>query len=78
LIFAGRSGVLGSIDIAGVLADGADDGDITILHDSLVTGSGYIFDDLTQIRAAVPEPATSLLTALGLCVVRRASRTQMS
>ena len=64
LIYAGRGGVLGAIDIAGVLLDGADDGDITILHDSILSGSGFVFDDLTQIRMA-PEPGTLVLLMSG-------------
>ncbi len=67
LIYAGRDGVLGSIDIAGVLLDGADDGDITILHDSFLSGSGFVFDDLTQIRV-LSEPGTLALLFAGLVV----------
>ncbi len=46
LVFTGKAGVMGSIRIAGVLADGADDGDLT----PLVVMPGMLsFDDLTPV-----------------------------
>ncbi len=45
LIVTGKAGVIASIDVAGVLADGADDGDVRVL--ALVPGLS--FDDLTPV-----------------------------
>lgn len=45
LVVTGKAGVIASIDVAGVLADGADDGDVRVL--ALVPGLS--FDDLTPI-----------------------------
>jgi len=83
LVVAGHEGVLVSIDIAGVLADGPDDGDIIRLFNRDVAGAGFtigfsrdglLFDDHT-ILAPVPEPATiviwSILGALALALSRR-------
>jgi hypothetical protein len=71
LIFVGRGGVMGAIDIAGVVADGADDGDVIRLYDSDpgVAGTGFIFDDLTPF-AAVPLPASLGLLVSGLAALR--------
>jgi hypothetical protein len=46
LVFAGKGGVIGSIHIAGVMADGADDGDVN----PIVIAPMASFDDLTPIR----------------------------
>ena len=45
LVVAGKAGVLASIDIAGVMADGPDDGDVRVL----ALMPGVSFDDLTPI-----------------------------
>ncbi len=45
LIVTGKAGVIASIDVAGVLADGADDGDVRVL--AFVPGTS--FDDLTPV-----------------------------
>jgi hypothetical protein len=45
LVVSGKAGVLASIDVAGVLADGADDGDVRVL--ALLPGVS--FDDLTPV-----------------------------
>lgn len=74
LVFAGRGGVLGSIDIGGVMADGADDVDVFALF--LDTSGFTVFDDLTSL-ATVPEPSTFALLglgAIGLIGYRRRSR----
>lgn len=45
LVVTGKTGILASIDVAGVLADGADDGDVRVL----ASLAGASFDDLTPI-----------------------------
>ena len=57
-MFVGRAGVIGAIDIGGVLGDGADDFDVY----PLFTSSVHIFDDLTPL---VPEPSSLILSVLG-------------
>ena len=46
LVFTGKGGVMVSLDVAGVLADGADDGDARVLFS--LPGLVH-FDDLTPI-----------------------------
>jgi hypothetical protein len=48
LLFTGKAGVIVSLSVPGVLADGADDGDARILFEPAVPGSIH-FDDLTPI-----------------------------
>jgi hypothetical protein len=48
LLFTGKAGVIVSLHVPGVLADGADDGDARILFEPAVPGSIH-FDDLTPI-----------------------------
>lgn len=65
LVFAGRGGVLGSIDIAGVLGDGADGTDITRLWlSSLKAGvdSTVVLDDLTPLGVAISTPQVPALS----------------
>lgn len=71
LVVVGHDGVLVSIDILGVLTDGADDTDIIRLFNKDVPGAGFFnldrasisFDDHTLLApasAVVPEPASLL------------------
>lgn len=46
LVFSGKGGVIGAIDIFGVMVDGPDDGDVTPL---VVAPGTMAFDDLTPI-----------------------------
>lgn len=48
LLFTGKAGVIVSLSVPGVLADGADDGDARVLFTPAVPGSIH-FDDLTPI-----------------------------
>jgi len=68
LIVTGLDGVLASINLSGIAADGLDDADIKILYDSVPLGTGFHFDDLTPL-ADVPEPATTGFTALCLALM---------
>ncbi len=62
LVFSGRGGIIGAIDIGNVLTMGAaDPTSVYSLFDG--SGAGYVFDDLTPLMA-VPEPSAFLI----LCV----------
>jgi len=65
LVIASMSGLLLSVDIAGVLTDGADDSDVLVLYDAAVAGTGYAFDDLTSL-SPVPVPGIQWLLVTGL------------
>ena len=60
LVYVGRGGIIGAIDIDSVLTDGAADSDSVY---SLFTDSSYTFDDMTPF--AVPEPSTFALLSMG-------------
>ena len=74
LLFTGRGGVIGSIDIAGVLADGAQDADVLRMYDSVVAGSGYVFDDLTPL----PEPSVGISFCIGALMLWAKRRSKPS
>ncbi len=60
LVFTGRAGVIGAIDIGGVLSNGADNTDVY----PLFVSPSYIFDDLTPL--VVPEPSSLVLAGLAV------------
>lgn len=72
LVLASTLGLLLSVDIAGVLADGADDSDVLVLYDSTAAGTGYRFDDLTSLNPVpLPSPLWLMLAAIWpLCRTR--------
>jgi|GEM_PF-3902212 len=81
LVWVGHGGVLAAIDIAGVLADGADDGDII----PLFFNPAFEFDDHASLApasavdvAAVPEPSTLVIVGAGLLLLARLARRRPS
>lgn len=68
LVLSGIAGVLLSVDIAGVLADGPTEDDITIHYDEAVSGLGYSFDDISPITT-VEVPALSGASRLALAAL---------
>lgn len=74
LIFTALTGAIGSIDISGVLADGASDSDLLRLYDSGAghAQTGFSFDDLTPF--AVPEPPLPAFLALAMFGIFRSRR----
>jgi hypothetical protein len=69
LVITGLTGIILSIDLAGVALDGANDGDLNILREA---PAGVDFDDLTPLAVPIPVP---LLPAWGLALLVLASST---
>ncbi len=65
LVMTGLAGVIASVSLAGIELDGLDAGDVRILYDSDLLGTGNRFDDLTDLTP-IPEPSTLGLVAFGL------------